>query len=997
MPSAARLVAAGAGLLAGTALQLQQAALAPMPVLGALGAAGLAPLAAAVAAGRTAGRAAFGRAAAGAAAARTAAVGVAAVEGAAVEGAAVEGADVEGAAVAGSAVAGGVLAGGVLAGAVLAGGAPAGGATEPAAAAGDPLRAPASAAGRCALIRSRACPRPALVWLATALGVAALAFAATSWRAAVRLADRLPAALEGRDLEVTGIVTGLPQRGAQAWRLRLQVESAREAQAPVRLPARLALAWYAQPGEALPALRAGQRWRLPVRLKRPHGLANPHGFDAELYLFEQGVGATGSVRGRRATLLDERAGAPLDRLRQAVRDAIEARVRRTPGGAAPPATAAEPATAATAHGLATATGASPTAAPGDAVASRPEGAREAGVLAALAVGDQAAIQREDWALYRDTGVAHLMSISGLHVTMFAWLAGGALGWAWRRSARLVEAVPAPRAARWGGLAAALSYAAFAGWGVPAQRTVLMLAVSTVLAGGGLHWPWPLVWGAAAVAVAAADPWALLQPGFWLSFVAVGLLLAAGATPRAVREADADGPLGQAACGTPAEAPRTAGARPRASAAASALAAARRLIADGLRTQAVATLGLAPLTLVFFQQLSLVGFAANLVAIPLVTLAITPLALLGVLLPPLWDVAAALVRGLDALLAALAALPWAVWTVAAAGPPAVALGLAGGALALLPLPRRARALALALVLPLVLPPPSRPPWGRVDALAVDVGQGGAVLLRTATHTLLYDAGPRWGPESDAGDRVLVPLLRALGEHRLDLLLLSHRDTDHVGGADALLDALPVEALASSLEPGHPLLARAARNGVAARRCGDGQRWRWDGVEFELLHPDAADFERAAASPRRRSNALSCVLQVRERAASASRVLLLPGDLEREQEAALVVRHGARLASDVLLVPHHGSKTSSSAAFLDAVAPRVAVVQAGYRNRFGHPAPVVLQRLRARGIEVVQTADCGAWRLAAGAATCWREVAPRYWRAEPAARPPAGPTGATPSAR
>jgi competence protein ComEC len=574
--------------------------------------------------------------------------------------------------------------------------------------------------------------------------------------------------------------------------------------------------------------------------------------------------------------------------------------------------------------------------------------------------------------------------------MFAWLAGGALGGAWRRSARLVEAVPAPRAARWGGLAAALGYAAFAGWGVPAQRTALMLAVSTLLAGGGLHWPWPLVWGAAAVAVAAADPWALLQPGFWLSFVAVGLLLATGSTPGALRGAGTERPAGVgAASRSPAGATGGTGLPPRAPAAASALAAARRLIVDGLRTQAVATLGLAPLTLVFFQQLSLVGFAANLVAIPLVTLAITPLALLGVLLPPLWDVAAALVRALDALLTVLATPPWAVWTVAAAGPPAVALGLAGGALALLPLPRRVRALALALVLPLVLPPPSRPPWGRVDAMAVDVGQGGAVLIRTATHTMLYDAGPQYGSESDAGDRVLLPLLRALGERRLDVLMLSHRDTDHIGGADALLDALPVETLSSSLEPGHPLLARAARHGVAARRCGDGQRWQWDGVDFELLHPDAARFERAAASPRLQSNTLSCVLQVRERARSAPRVLLLPGDVERAQEGALVTRHGRRLASDVLLVPHHGSKTSSSAAFLDAVAPRVAVVQAGYRNRFGHPAPVVLQRLRERGIEVVQNADCGAWRLSAGVASCWRAVAPRYWRAEPAAAPAHAP--------
>jgi competence protein ComEC len=704
---------------------------------------------------------------------------------------------------------------------------------------------------------------------ATGLAAALLAFAATSWRAATRLAEVLPAALEGRELEVAGVIDGLPQRSLEAWRFRFAVESAREGGAAVRLPPRLALTWYAQAGEALPALRAGQRWRLGLRLKRPHGLANPQGFDAELYLFEQGVGATGSVRGGRAVLLDERAAWTLDRLRQAVRDAIDARLRT----------------------------------PGDGAAG--EQAREAGVLAALAVGDQAAIARDDWALYRDTGVAHLMSISGLHVTMFAWLAGGALGAAWRRSARLVRACPAPRAARWGGLATALAYAAFAGWGVPAQRTVLMLAVATALAGGGLQWPWPLVCGAAAVAVAAVDPWALLQPGLWLSFGAVALLLASGtARTAAAPDASSDAaPDGNALC-----------------AVRRGFAAARRALAGGLRTQAVATLGLAPLTLVCFQQLALVGFAANLVAIPLVTLGVTPLALLGVLLPPLWDVAAALVRGLDALLAALATPAWAVWSVPAAGPAVALVALAGGALALLPLPRRVRALGAALVLPLLLPPPARPPWGRVEALAVDVGQGGAVLLRTATHTLLYDAGPQYGPEVDAGGRVLRPLLRALGERRIDLLLLSHRDADHIGGAEALLEALPVERLSSSLEPAHPLLALAARRGVSRRPCADGQRWEWDGVGFELLHPPAG------AGETRRGGLATASERAQLRAAGAR------GRRPGPAGAAAHGRHRARAGGGAAGAPWHSPRQRRAAG---AASRQQDLLEPGLHRRGGAP--------------------------------------------------------------
>ncbi len=774
-------------------------------------------------------------------------------------------------------------------------------------------------AGGVAALLSRALPAGRRV--ALAVGLAGLAFAVTGLRAGVRLADALPAALEGRDLAVVGIVAGLPQRAPEAWRFRFEVEAARLDGAPVEIPRRLALGWYAQgAGAALPDLRAGQRWQLTLRLKRPHGARNPHGFDYELHLFEQGLRATGYVRPGGQRLLAERVAQPVDRARQAVRDAIDARV--------PDASAA-------------------------------------GVLAALAVGDQSAIEREDWALYRDTGIAHLMSISGLHVTMFAWLAGLVIGRLWRRSVRAIGWCPAPLAARWGGLAAALAYAVFAGWGVPAQRTVWMLATTTLLAAAGLRWGWPLVWGAAAVVVAVADPWALLQPGFWLSFVAVGLLMGSGAAR----------PLVEASSGL--AAPLAVGLPRRLGA----------WVAGGLRTQVVATLGLAPLTLVFFQQLSLVGFAANLVAIPLVTLLVTPLALLGVLWAPLWSAAAAAVEALNGLLHLLAAPSWAVWQVPAAPAWAVPCALMGAALALLPLPWAVRALALPLVLPLLAPAVQRPAEGAWEMTAVDVGQGTAVLLRTATHTLLYDAGPQYSREADAGERVLLPLLRALGERRLDTLVLSHRDTDHVGGAAALLRGVAVGRLASSLEPAHPLLALARERGAAVAPCEAGGRWSWDGVAFEWLHPGPGLLARSGWE-KTKANTLSCVLRVEGRWGGRAQRALLVGDIEREQELALVAARPEALAAEVLLVPHHGSKTSSSEAFLDAVAPRVALVQAGYRNRFGHPAPAVAARYAARGIALVESPRCGAWRFGPAGAQCWRGVSRRYWHHPDGAEPSSG---------
>jgi len=379
---------------------------------------------------------------------------------------------------------------------------------------------------------------------------------------------------------------------------------------------------------------------------------------------------------------------------------------------------------------------------------------------------------------------------------------------------------------------------------------------------------------------------------------------------------------------------------------------------------VVTLALAPLGLLLFQQFSLVGFAANAVAIPWVTLVVTPLAMAGVLAPPLWAVAAWAVQALGLLLQWLAALPLA--TLSMPAPPlwAAAVGLAGGLLLALRGPWSVRLLGLPLLLPVLLWQPPRPLPGEFDLLAADIGQGNAVLVRTAHHSLLYDTGPRYSLESDAGHRVLVPLLRAGGE-RLDTVIVSHRDSDHSGGAPAVLAMQPQAALLSSIEATHPLQAQRA-----ARRCLAGERWEWDGVQFELLHPLETDY-----AGNTRPNDLSCVLRIANGRAAA----MLAGDIERLQEAAMAARP-ATLAADVLLAPHHGSKTSSSAVLLEAVRPRIALVQSGYRNRFGHPAAEVLARYRERGIAVIDSPHCGAarWSSAApGDMACEREKARRYW--------------------
>jgi competence protein ComEC len=579
----------------------------------------------------------------------------------------------------------------------------------------------------------------------------------------------------------------------------------------------------------------------------------------------------------------------------------------------------------------------------------------ADTVIALALGDQSAISAQDWATYRITGVAHLMSISGLHITLLAWLALGLVGGLWRQTARLRRpwtlTLPAPTVAAWGALLAATAYAFIAGWGVPAQRTLLMLAVVLLLRQRGLRADWRDVMALALSAVLLWDPWAVRQAGFWLSFVAVGMLFVAGSSRHPETAALASGPSDAASAGR--------------------LQRGGQALRSAAHSQWVATIALLPLTLLFFQQIAVLSPLANALAIPVVTLAVAPLAVGGLLLPaPLdgwaWRLAAWVQQGLDAVLRQMADWPLAQWHAAA--PDGLTLALAAlGVLALaLPWNWRLRAPGLLLLLPLASNPGTAPETGAMEVWFADVGQGMAVVVRTARHTLLYDTGPRQAPGVDAGGRVLLPLLHSLGVRHLDRVVVSHDDSDHAGGAATLARAHPEADLLTSAPPD-----AAARYGLQQRQpCAAGQHWGWDGVDFRIVSPLPGD---APGS----DNARSCVLHVSARGAS----VLLTGDVDQPQERALQ-RADLLPYADVLLVPHHGSKTSSSEALLDTVMPRAAVVQAGYRNPHGHPHPAVLARYAERGIAVWRTDQQGAllWRDSApDTFIAWRVAKPHYWSA------------------
>ena len=814
-----------------------------------------------------------------------------------------------------------------------------------------------------------------LAWLWRLCVGAALAWCCVGLRASGMQQQRLPAHLEGQDLDVVGVVASMPQRSQWGLRFKFEVQSATLQGRAVQVPPLVYLAWYGgafsgvdgvTASASMPAVHAGERWQWRVRLKAPHGHLNPGGFDYELWLWEQGLKATGYVRlGSHDPLpvrLAQTAAHPVEWLRQSVRDAIFTRF------------------AATGSGLSAADG------EGDADSLR---AALAGIVAALVVGDQGAIERSDWDVFRATGVAHLMSISGLHVTLFAWFAAALVGGFWRRTAlwgwSWCLRWPAPHAAAIGGWLLACAYAVFSGWGVPAQRTVWMLAAVVVLRLSGRLWPWPWIWWGVLTVVVVVDPWALFQAGFWLSFVAVGVLFAVGST--------ANTPTPQPVASSQPPVLSGSGQGPddgggsflvRFSARFRALWASLHQIGGWwglrglLREQWVVTCALTPLSVLFFGQISGVGLIANLVAIPWVTLVVTPLAMAGVLWPPLWSLAVMALMPLHALLVEMATWPWASTHLALPPLGLALLALLGGMWVAMPWPWSVRCLGLALWWPAWGWLPERPAVGHFEIQAPDLGQGNAVLVRTAHHSLLYDTGPRYSVESDAGHRVVVPLLRRLDES-LDVLVLSHRDSDHTGGAATVMAVQPQAKLLSSLEFEHPLLRLRETAQRASERCQAGQSWQWDGVRFEVLHPSPSDYQ-----PGARSNSLSCVLRI----SNGMQTALLAGDIEAAQEQALLARASEKapsgslpgLRADVLLVPHHGSKTSSTQAFIAAVAPRWAWVQAGYRNRFGHPAPEVVARYRAQGIAVVDSAHCGAmhWHSAqAQGMRCERDRSRRYW--------------------
>jgi len=692
--------------------------------------------------------------------------------------------------------------------------------------------------------------------------------------AMLRLADQLPEAQEASDIAVNGYVADLPEQDERRTRFDFIVQSSAQ-----KLPRLVRLNWYypEQP------IKAGQQWSLTVKLKRPHGSFNPGGFDYERWLFTEGIAATGYIRPSPKPVFLGMAFAwtHIAIWRQRLTDRLSV------------------------------------------VASD---CAHLGLIKALTIGDGSGISQHEWEVFRKTGTTHLVVISGSHIGLIAGLVYVLVLKLWAKVG--VLAYSPQRVAALAAMLTAVFYAGLAGFSVPTQRSVIMLTV-VMLAISFQRNTRPFnTLAVALLLVMIVDPLAALSAGFWLSFLAVSLII--------YTVSNRLGSFGY--------------------------------LLEVIKINWATSVGLAPLLLFFFQQVSLISPLANFIAVPVISVLVVPVALIGVLLMftvpmlahGLFVAVDSVLQGLWWLLSVLAELPLASINHAQPSTWALLFALPGILLMLAPRGMPARWLSAVMFLPLIFTAPKLPVLGAIKLTVLDVGQGLSVVVQTMHHSLVYDTGAKFSSESDMGQSAILPFLRQQGTEHLDSLIVSHGDNDHIGGANSLLRGMPTQQVLTS--------AIQQLSAYAPQPCVAGQAWVWDEVSFTMLSP-----QQSFAS----DNDNSCVLKIQSKQGS----VLLVSDIEAAAESWLVETYGHALKSDILMAPHHGSKTSSSLSFLQAVQPKYILISVGYKNQFGHPHPISLQRYQQIGALWWSTADKGALILSEKENNwdiqSWRDEKGKYW--------------------
>ncbi len=738
-----------------------------------------------------------------------------------------------------------------------------------------------------------------------------------------QLSSRLSENLTGKNILVSGRVSSIPVDDGKVQRFEFQVESHRMQSGEAR----------SQTSATFPkkirlswyygrAVDAGERWQLEVRLKPPHGFMNPGSFDYEAWLFQHGIQATGYVRKSTLNKREQVASNSINYFRQSLSKQIDAIASHTEANASP----------------------------------------FLSLVKALAVGDKSSISSLQWRVLANTGTSHLMAISGLHIglaSLFAYVLIRRLV-----PVQLMKRIPAQHVALIGGMVMASLYALVAGLSIPTQRAIIMLFVlSLMLLSRRNHRPLDAL-GFALLLVLLIDPVAVLSAGFWFSFSAVAVIFIS--ISRAQDQAGFDASLWSRVKAT---------------------------LKQWVRLQLLISLFLLPLSLFMFQQVSLVSPLANLLLIPYVSFLVVPVVLVAIIFSLLWPsfsdmlfaLAAALLDFIWPLLSYLSSLPYALWVrgdvgiveLLAATAAMLLFFYAGQIVVYLSKPTdkpvhgyasgSLRLAACLLFVPLLVTQKPELESGDFQLTVLDVGQGSASVIQTQHHVMVFDAGARFSDRLNAGSGVVIPYLRSRGISDLHRLVISHGDADHIGGAQAILDEYP-ETFLIGQDLEH--LRSAGK-----QLCTAGFKWHWDGVDFIFLSPANEKFQSTGKGKR---NNHSCVLQV----VSTSGSVLLTGDIEKDVEQQLAEKYGERLNSDILVVPHHGSQTSSSNVFLQAVNAKIALISVGYKNRYRLPNKRVIARYDTYNRELLRTDKHGAIaiRLVANEdflVEKYRENAGKYW--------------------
>ncbi len=681
-----------------------------------------------------------------------------------------------------------------------------------------------------------------------------------------RLNQQLPKILEGKTLIAKGRIVSIPEFHQYAFCFDFLIDSI-ETSVPIHYPLRVRINGYLyQNSNKLANFKKGDIWQFAIRLHRPRSFWNPGSFDYQAALFQQNIRATGYIRDKFPPHLIRQAGVYyfIDSLRQKLSTNVKKSLQKYP---------------------------------------------LLGLINALTTGIRSEITDKQWQVMRGTGTNHLFAISGLHLAFIAGIIYWIIHFFYSRIPYAALWIPTLQMAAVCTLLCAIFYSALAGFALPTQRALLMLSVFSLAILQRRHFTSWQAFNMALLLILILEPFAVLSSSFWLSFMAVALILYA--ISNRIRPIKS----WRAWC----------------------------------RIQFTVSLGLIPLSLLFFQQISWVGFAANLLAIPWVGFLILPLSLLGSLITLANSVLGAyvlvlaerLLELLWQLLNFFSEIPWAQYHCFLSTPWLIFTSLFGFLIISSAKGIPARWLGLIWILPLFFWQGQVPKKGDIWFHLLDVGQGLASVVRTQHHIIIYDTGPRLSASFDAGKRVVLPFLEKIGVRKINLLMISHGDNDHSGGARIILQQIPVDSVLSSI-PKKFLPQKVSL-------CKEKTSWEWDGVTFEILYPPV--------NQGYLGNNSSCVLKI----SNSLQSILLVGDIEKLAENYLINHVGKDLASTVLVVPHHGSKTSSSINFLNQVQPKYALFSTGYHNRFKFPHKIVLKRYQRLRAKIYNTAIDGAVTL------------------------------------